>query len=61
MSMVTGIFPVAGFVLIVIGLILILRAIGIVNRSSPFFTYRIRIGGVLVFVGVIIMVLGIII
>jgi hypothetical protein len=59
--MVTGIFPVAGFVLIVIGLILILRAIGIVNRSSPFFTYRIRIGGVLVFVGVIIMVLGIII
>jgi uncharacterized membrane protein len=61
MSMITGIFPVVGFVLSVIGLILILRAMGIVNRSSPFFTYRIRIGGVLVFVGVIIMVLGIII
>ncbi len=61
MSMITGIFPVVGFVLIVIGLILILRAMGIVNRSSPFFTYRIRIGGVLVFVGVIIMVLSIII
>jgi hypothetical protein len=59
--MITGIFPVVGFVLIVIGLILILRAMGIVNRSSPFFTYRIRIGGVLVFVGVIIMVLSIII
>jgi hypothetical protein len=61
MSMITGIFPVVGFVLIVMGLILILRAMGIVDRSSPFFTYRIRIGGVLVFVGVIIMVLSIII
>jgi hypothetical protein len=59
--MITGIFPVVGFVLIVMGLILILRAMGIVDRSSPFFTYRIRIGGVLVFVGVIIMVLSIII
>jgi hypothetical protein len=59
--MITGIFPVVGFVLIAMGLILILRAMGIVDRSSPFFTYRIRIGGVLVFVGVIIMVLSIII
>jgi hypothetical protein len=59
--MITGIFPVVGFVLIVMGLILILRAMGIVDRSSPFFTYRIRIGEVLVFVGVIIMVLSIII
>jgi len=58
--MITGFFPVVGFVLIIIGLILILRAMGIVNRSSPFFRYRIRIGGVLVFVGVIIMVLSII-
>ena len=60
MPMITGFFPVVGFVLIIIGLILILRAMGIVNRSSPFFRYRIRIGGVLVFVGVIIMVLSII-
>ena len=59
--MITGIFRVVGFVLIVMGLILILRAMGIVDRSSPFFTYRIRVGGVLVFVGVIIMVLSIII
>jgi hypothetical protein len=60
MPMITGFFPVVGFTLIVIGLILILRAIGVVNRSSPFFRYRIRIGGLLVFVGVIIMVLCII-
>ena len=58
--MITGIFPAVGFTLIVIGLILILRAMGVVNRSSPFFRYRIRIGGLLVFVGVIIMVLSII-
>jgi hypothetical protein len=58
--MITGFFPVVGFTLIVIGLILILRAMGVVNRSSPFFRYRIRIGGLLVFVGVIIMVLSII-
>jgi uncharacterized membrane protein len=60
MPMMTGFFPVVGFMLIVIGLILILRAIGVVNRSSPFFRYRIRIGGLLVFVGVIMMVLGIV-
>ena len=60
MPMITGFFPVVGFMLIVIGLILTLRAIGVVNRSSPFFRYRIRIGGLLVFVGVIIMVLSII-
>ena len=60
MPMITGFFPVVGFMLIVIGLILILRAMGVVNRSSPFFRYRIRIGGLLVFVGVIIMVLSII-
>jgi len=60
MPMITGFFPVVGFTLIVIGLILILRAMGVVNRSSPFFRYRIRIGGLLVFVGVIIMVLSII-
>jgi hypothetical protein len=58
--MVTGLFPVVGFTLIVVGLILILRAMGVVNRSSPFFRYRVRIGGLLVFVGVIIMVLSII-
>jgi hypothetical protein len=58
--MITGFFPVVGFTLIVTGLILTLRAIGVVNRSSPFFRYRIRIGGLLVFVGVIIMVLSII-
>jgi hypothetical protein len=58
--MVTGFFPVVGFMLIVIGLILMLRATGLVNRSSPFFTYRIRIGGFLLFVGVIVMVLSII-
>jgi len=60
MPMITGFFPVVGFTLIVIGLILTLRAIGVVNRSSPFFRYRIRIGGLSVFVGVIIMVLSII-
>lgn len=60
MSMMTGFFPVVGFALTVTGLILILRAMGVVNRSSPFFRYRIRIGGLLVFVGVIIMVLSII-
>jgi hypothetical protein len=61
MFIISGIFPVVGFVLIIIGLIEILRAMGIVNRSSPFFTYRMRIGAVLVFVGLIIMVLSIII
>jgi hypothetical protein len=60
MPMITGFFPVVGFMLIVIGLILILRATGVVNRSGPFFRYRMRIGGLLVFVGVIIVVLGII-
>lgn len=60
MSMITGFFPVVGFALTVTGLILILRAMGVVNRSSPFFRYRIRIGGLLVSVGVIIMVLSII-
>jgi hypothetical protein len=60
MSIITGFFPVVGFMLIAIGLILILRAIGLVNRSSPFFRYRTRIGGLLIFVGLIIMVLGII-
>jgi len=58
--MITGFFPVVGFMFIVIGLILILRAIGVVNRSSPFFRYRIRIGGLLVCVGVIMMVLSLI-
>jgi len=58
--MITGVFPAVGFTLTVIGLILILRATGMVNRSSPFFTCRIRIGGFLLFVGVIIMVLSII-
>jgi hypothetical protein len=58
--MITGFFPAVGFTLMVIGLILILRAMGVVNRSGPFFRYRIRIGGLLVFVGVIIMVLSII-
>jgi hypothetical protein len=58
--MITGFFPVVGFMLIVIGLILILRAIGVVNRSSPFFRYPIRIGGLLVFAGVIMMALSII-
>jgi len=61
MRMVTGIFLVVGFALVLVGLILILRAMGIVNRSSPFFTYRIRIGGVLMFVGVIVMVVSMII
>jgi len=58
--MITGLLPTAGFMLMVIGLILILRAIGVVNRSSPFFRYRIRIGGLLFFVGLIMMVLSII-
>jgi hypothetical protein len=58
--MITGFFPVAGFVLWVIGLIMILRAIGLVNRSSPFFIYGIRIGALLVFVGILMMVLSII-
>jgi hypothetical protein len=58
--MITGVFPVVGFALTLMGLFLILRAIGVVNRSSPFFTYPIRIGGLLVYVGVIIMVLSII-
>jgi uncharacterized membrane protein len=60
MPMITGFFPVVGFMLIVIGLILILRATGVVNRSGPFFRYRMRIGGLLVFVGAINVVLGII-
>jgi hypothetical protein len=60
MTMITGFFPVVGFMPIVIGLILILRAIGVVNRSSPFFRYPIRIGGLLVFVGIMIIVLSII-
>jgi len=58
--MLAGLFPVVGFMLIVAGLILILRATGVVNRSNPFFRYRIRIGELLVFVGVIMMVLSII-
>jgi hypothetical protein len=33
MPMITGFFPVVGFMLIVTGLILTLRAIGVVNRS----------------------------
>jgi len=57
--MMTGFFPVVGFVLFVIGLILF-RAIGMVNRKSPFAICRIRIGGFLLFVGVIVMVLSII-
>jgi hypothetical protein len=61
MRMVTGIFLVVGFALVLVGLILILRAMGIVNRSSPFFTYRIRIGGVLIFVGDAVMVVSVII
>lgn len=60
MPMITGFFPVLGFAFIVIGLFLILRAIGVVSRSSPFFRYRMRIGGFLVFVGVTIVVLSII-
>ena len=57
--MMTGFFPVVGFLLFVIGLILF-RATGLVNRKSPFVTYRIRIGGFLLFVGVIVMVLSVI-
>ena len=60
MHMITGFFQVVGFTFVVIGLILILRAMGVISRSSPFFRYRMGIGGVLVFVGVIIMVLDII-
>jgi hypothetical protein len=52
-------FFLAGFVSTVIGLLLALRAMGVVQRSSPFFRYRIRLGGVLLFVGLIIMVLSI--
>jgi hypothetical protein len=58
--MITGFFPVVGFTLMIIGLILILRAMAVVNRISPFFRYRMRIGGLLVFVGVIIMVFSLI-
>jgi hypothetical protein len=60
MPMIAGFFPVVGFMLIVMGSILMLRATGVVNRSSPFFRYRMRIGELLVSVGVIIMVLSII-
>ncbi len=59
MLVITGFFPVVGFVLMLLGLILILRAIGVVNRSSPFFRFRIRVGGLLIFVGVIVIVLSI--
>ena len=58
--MITGFFPVVGFMFIVTGLILMLRAMGLVNRSSPFFKYRVRIGGLLFFVGAMIVVLNII-
>jgi hypothetical protein len=57
--MMTGFFPVVGFLLFVIGLILF-RAIGMVNRKSPVAICRIRIGGFLLFVGVIVMVLSVI-
>jgi len=58
--MMTGFFPVVGVMLTVMGLILLLRATGLVNRTSPLFRYRIRIGGLLVSVGVIIILLSII-
>jgi hypothetical protein len=57
--MISGFFPVVGFVLFVIGLILF-RAHGMVNRKSPVAICRIRIGGFLLFVGIIVMVLSII-
>jgi hypothetical protein len=60
MLMIIGFFSVVGFALILIGLLLIARAIGIVNRNSPFFTYPIRIGGFLVILGLLIMVSSII-
>jgi uncharacterized membrane protein len=58
--MITGLFHVVGVMLLVIGLLLLLRAMGLVNRNSPFFKYRVRIGGFLMFVGRIILVLSLI-
>lgn len=60
MPVITGLFPVVGFALMLMGLLEILRATGVVNRSSPFFRYRTRVGGLLVYVGAIILVLSIV-
>jgi hypothetical protein len=58
--MITGFFPVSGFALIILGLLLMLRATGLVKRDSPFFRFHVRLGAVLVFAGGIILVLSII-
>jgi hypothetical protein len=60
MAMITGLFQVVGLMLLVIGLLLPLRAMGLVNRNSPLFEYRIRIGGILVFLGGVILILSIV-
>lgn len=58
--MVTGLFQVFGLVLFVIGLIFLLRASGLVNRSSPFFKYRLIIGFPLLIAGGSILILSLI-
>lgn len=58
--MITGLFQVAGFVLFVMGLILIVRAFGLANRHSMFVKYRKLVGFPLVIVGGTMLVISLI-
>ena len=58
--MISDFFPVLGFGFVLLGLLLILRAMGLLKRDNPFFKYNFRLGGVLVLVGGIIMAVSLI-
>ncbi len=58
--MITGLFPVVGLVLFIIGLIFLLRASGLINRNSPFVKHRIILGFTSIIAGGIMLILSLI-
>jgi hypothetical protein len=56
--MADNLLQVVGFIFFVLGLIFLLRAWGLVNRDSPFVTYRKLIGCALLVSGVILFIIS---
>ena len=57
-KLITGLFQVIGFVLFVIGVLLILRAYGMVRKDSPYVRYHKTVGFPLLIVGIVILVVS---
>ncbi len=56
--MIGGLFQAIGVVLLIAGAFEILIAKGLLNQESPFVTYRIKIGAVLLLSGAVIVLLS---